>query len=244
MTATIQPGDILLMTRIEDLFIKVLCKCICELDNYPAGLAPVCHAAIIDRNLTVASMEESGLNVETLDHVLSCAGHCWQYRVKDPAANLIPVLDRIDYYEKQAVPYAFMDYALLPFIVLSRKIAIDTLPLAQRIELRGVIDECCQKIENLIRINKNALICSELVFRCLTEGGVPIEILNAIQYSNWTGSYLRPNQLELLIKLRDNLNTLAGVVSFHVFDGEPLPNWVTPGDLLGSSSLTLISQLK
>lgn len=239
----VQPGDVLLMTRMENLFIKVLCKCICELDNGPVGLAPVCHAAIVDRAGTVASMEAKGLAVETLDGILENSGQCWLYRVKDTTIDLTPLLDRIDYYEKNAPAYAFMDYALLPFIVLSRKAAVDLLPLDKRIELRAIIDQCCWKIESLIRLNKDALICSELVFRCLTEAGIPIAIPNATEFAElkyeWTpNSFMTKDQINLMLDLRNKLGQLRRSMS------EPLPNWVTPGDLLGSSSLTLIGQLK
>lgn len=236
MSTAIKPGDVLLMTRTDDLFFKIFCKWICILDNFPTG-PKTCHAAIVDRNLNVATMEMHGLEVQPLDQMLANAGQCWAYRVKDPAIKLGPVLDKIDQYEKEAPKYAYMDYALLPFIVLTRKVAISTMPLAKRIELRTLIDKCCWKIENLIRVNKNALICSELAYRCLTEAGVRIEIPNASALSWSEGSSLRKNQYELMQKLHDNLSKLRGL-------SDPLPGWITPGDLMWSPSLTFASQLK
>lgn len=224
-----QPADILLMTRTDNVFMKCLCETICLLDNFH-GLPSVCHAAILDEDLNTVGMEAEGLLVQSMDSLLAKTGHCYLYRYKVETCpwynDLAPVIDRIEYYKDKDPPYAYMDYALLPFIVLSRKIALDTLSPLQQEELREVIDECCLKIEENIRLYSDSMICSELVYRCYDESRLHPVILGTEQANN---TNLFTDKQQMILK--------------QLF-GEVVPNWVTPGDLISSPSLSFVNQLK
>ena len=232
----LKPGDILLMTREDSAFIKLFCHCVGFLDNYD-GKPPVCHAAIVDRNLQSATMWTGGFEIVSVGDELAQSPVCYQYRWANQSTDLSPVLDTIDRYAAANPPYAWMDYALLPFIASSRKIAADTLSIIQQAELRAVIDSCCDELEGWLRLNKSALICSELVYRCYAESGLPPEILMCGFFEDqfeWIAKYVQSELVSRFRGLWSRFTTTNGVSPF----------WVTPADLIKSPSFVFVDQIK
>ena len=232
----IKPGDVLLMTRDDSTFIKLFCHCVGFLDNYD-GKPSVCHAAIINRDGNCVTMWMDGLEVVSVVDELKGCGVCYQYRWVDASTDLTPVLATIDRYTAVDPPYAWMDYALLPFIAYSRKIASKSLSLLQQAELRAAIDACCEHIEGWIRVNKSAVICSELVYRCFVESGLHPEILMSAPDGDqlkMLASYVQPQLLARFGRLWSTFTAQEEVSSY----------WVTPADLIKSPSLALVGQIK
>jgi hypothetical protein len=159
--AQLMPGDVLLYRSkgsISDA-IRVIDR------------SEVSHAGLFlgryeGKGRTVGESIREGVMRRELPKSIEHAEWVESRQLKEPPANLDPVLERAEYYLKQGDHYAFEQILLLAFLCITRNLTGSSV-LGRLI--RETLDAASAFLLRLFNTGREPMICSEFVFRCYGE---------------------------------------------------------------------------
>ncbi len=177
-----------------------------------------------------------------------------------PSWPVAPLLANIQTYVTRGDRYAYEQLLLLAVLAATRT-ATARLPLFTRRLIRDVLDEGAELLTRLSALGREPMICSELIFRCFAHAApsypVAIRGVNVAARTRTPRSQtaMYSDDPKLAASARVFLSQLnketgrpgisaAAVKSSRRRGTTPVPDFVTPGDLIRSPNFHAVGTLK
>jgi len=130
------------------------------------------HASIYDGTMVV-EMDTPGIVTKTIDQILSNTAYVHVFRFKNRDGHQLgsrncpsePVLDRVRHYLEVKPRLAWGTFPILAPLTLARRVADGRSAFCQALDRVGA------PLSNLVATSRNAITCTELVYRCFAEAG-------------------------------------------------------------------------
>jgi len=210
------------------------------------------HASVYD-GASVVEMDTPGIVTRTVDQILANTAyvHVYRFRSKDGSqlgsetCPYEPVLQRIGYYKNLKPRLAWGTFPILGALTLVRRVA------RERSDLCRTLDRMGAPLSSLVATRRNAITCTEFVYRCFVEAGELYELsITGRNQSGWNGIAARtarqgfagPSKKDDSRLDRDpGRRTRFDRVSTSTTGAEP--TFVTAADLSHSPNLLRIGEL-
>lgn len=207
------------------------------------------HASIYD-GACVVEMDAPGIVTKTVDQILDSTAYVHVFRFKSNDGYQLgsqncpyePVLERIKYYVNLKPRLAWGTFPILGALTLVRRVARERPVFCQMLDRIGA------PLSSLVATRRNAITCTEFVYRCFAEAGEAYELRIMSRGSTaWNITAARAANLEAPgVLQRDNSNSDS--ISDHrdptiAWRPGAEPTFVTAADFCKTPNLVRVGEL-